>query len=293
MAKKKKTKIKKVDHKKPSRRHCWTIFDRDCVPFLGGDVRYLVYSIEVAPDTGKLHLQGYSEHKRAIRGSALQKLWGSKFHYEVCGGDKEDNFNYCTKDSITGRYYEFGESCTQGTRTDISDAVQYLKEGKKYIDIVDDLPEVFVKYHRGLKEVKGLLLEKQSRNFREVSVSVLWGDAGAGKSRSVLYEGKSKERKDDIYDLVPCRSKTDAPWWDGYVGQDTLFIEEFYGWMPYSLFLRVLDGHQLKLPTKGGFTWACYTKVVITSNVHPSEWYSVGMTPALKRRISSIKNVTM
>ena len=43
------------------------------------------------------------------------------------------------------------------------------------------------------------------------------------------------------------------------------------------------------MEVKGGFAWAVWTTVVITSNIHPSGWYQgVNLAP-LERRINEIR----
>lgn len=78
-------------------------------------------------------------------------------------------------------------------------------------------------------------------------------------------------------------------WWDGYDGEETLLIDEFYGQLKVSRMLALLDGYQCRLPVKGNFTYAQWTKVYITSNTKASEWYTnipVQVSDALQRRIS-------
>lgn len=273
-----------------SRRFCFTIFDVDCVPYLGGDVRYLVYSIERCPKSDKLHLQGYCELSKALRGSYLQKLWKSKFHYEKCKGSVEDNFNYCSKEPLT-RFYEFGEPGKQGQRTDIGNAVEMLKEGKDYLSILNEFPDVYIKYHRGLEKANFLLQAVQAKVFRKLHVEVLRGHGGKGKTRKYLYKEDDSPVDEDIYIVNQPDVDGAQLWWDGYEGQKTILIDEFYGWIRWSKFLRILDGHKLRLQVKGGFRWALYTKVIITSNNRPSTWYpSKGFPYELERRITEIKD---
>lgn len=52
-------------------------------------------------------------------------------------------------------------------------------------------------------------------------------------------------------------------------------MDEFRGsWCPYEVLLRILDGHPYQPEQKGGHVWAAYTKVIMTSNVNPNEWYN-------------------
>jgi len=80
----------------------------------------------------------------------------------------------------------------------------------------------------------------------------------------------------------------DTLWWDGYQGQKILLIDDFYGTIKYGKLLNILDIYPLRLPTKGGHTYANWEKIYITSNDKPDKWYQKGLTPALERRLNTI-----
>jgi hypothetical protein len=107
---------------------------------------------------------------------------------------------------------------------------------------------------------------------------VYHGPPGTGKTRKALEENKEYYLLDNSGGPV---------WFDGYEGEETLVIDDFYGWIKYNFILRLLDGHPCRLPIKGGFTYAGWTTVIITSNVHPDSWYKCD-TQAMHRRITSI-----
>jgi len=92
--------------------------------------------------------------------------------------------------------------------------------------------------------------------------------------------------------------KHDKVWFSGYTGQKTLILDDFDSMFCSLPFLkRLLDKYKLKVEIKGGFAWACWTTVVITSNRAPCMWYedtaTVHYKPedinALKRRIHEIR----
>ena len=118
------------------------------------------------------------------------------------------------------------------------------------------------------------------RNRDPVDVVVIIGQAGVGKTRACY------NADEYLYQV------TDFKWWDGYVSQETILIDDFYGSRcSYSTLLRLLDRYQYSLPIKNSFTWKRWKTVLITSNVHPEQWYTKGFTPALQRRIDLILNV--
>lgn len=264
-----------------SRRFCFTIYDLDCVPTLKGHVRYVQWQLEECPTTKRKHYQGWCQLKgEPRRGSYIQKLWGCKFHYEAIKGSDDENAIYCSKgETKLDGPWELGARVSQGQRTDIEDMVADVKEEKNDLYILENHTNVFLKYSRGYEKAKAIY-QRQNKRFRKVQVHVLWGEAGSGKTSRAV-----ESVEDEDYYLLG--NDADTVWWDGYDGEKTLIIDDFYGWIKYANFLRVLDGYQMRLPIKGSFTYARWETVYITSNQAPEEWYGMGMTPALERRIST------
>lgn len=80
-------------------------------------------------------------------------------------------------------------------------------------------------------------------------------------------------------------------WFDGYQGEDIVLIDDFYGWLPWTFLLKLLDRYPLRVQTKFGVVPFRSKIVYITSNVHPDKWYSYGenmVYEALRRRIDTI-----
>jgi len=139
-----------------------------------------------------------------------------------------------------------------------------------------------LKYPRGLLMVESYHRRETSNHFRQVGVIVFYGSPGTGKTRAALGDYSTPTF---ILDAA------NGLWWDGYAGQDRVVIDDFYGWIKLGSLLRILDGHPLRLEVKGGFTHAEYTEVIITSNMHPEQWYtniSQMQRRALRRRLSVI-----
>lgn len=122
------------------------------------------------------------------------------------------------------------------------------------------------------------------RKLDKIVILILWGESGTGKSR------KAFDENPDAY-VVP-KPNGGSIWFDGCANKETFIFDEFYGWCPYDLLLRILDVHPLQLPTKGGFQHCVANKFVFTSNKPWEEWYSPEMAAktdnfaALRRRIS-------
>ena len=128
-------------------------------------------------------------------------------------------------------------------------------------------PEFFCRYHKGLEK-----LQSKGDKWRNVEVTLLWGVTGSGKTRKVM-------EMDNVYKIDP-----PYKWFDGYEGEDILLIDDYKkGSIDRGLFLNLLDGYRLRLETKGGHTWALWTKVYITSNYDTASW-----DEAMKRRVTSV-----
>lgn len=106
-----------------------------------------------------------------------------------------------------------------------------------------------------------------------------------GKSRRVL------EAFPDAY-IVETATTQGQVWWDNYEGEDVILFDDFYGGVKHAYLLRLLDGYRMQLPTKGAHTWKGWTKVFITSNKPPQEWYKDPKGwPALERRLDVVEEM--
>lgn len=69
-------------------------------------------------------------------------------------------------------------------------------------------------------------------------------------------------------------------------------FDDFYGWIPWGQFLRLLDGYRMNLQIKGGFVPKNWDRVIITSNKKVEDWYNrFGEYDALLRRITKTVEV--
>ena len=206
-------------------------------------------------------------------------------HLEKRLGTAKQAIDYCRKEeSRVDGPWEYGEHKGQGKRTDIDDCVSAITDGASWKEIIEECPSTFVRYHKGLEKVKFIMTE--SPKWRDVEVFVYWGKPGTGKSRKVF------ENEEDVYRVQG------GKWWCGYDGQDAIVFDDFEGGIDYNKMLNYLDGYKLMLETKGGQTYALWTKVYITSNLAPEDWYlRVDGSAALMRRIKEItyfgKNVAI
>lgn len=274
-----------VKDKRKARHTCWTLnnWSQDELQlvrdYAQSECRYMCWSQEVGEE-GTPHLQGYTAWENPRSLEKFKNFISVRLHYEpYTKGSAQQNRNYCLglvekkgfKENPT--FEEVGELPEQGTRTDWSSALNHLDNGADISTVVGHQPQLLPAI-RALERYKQLSLRPLNR---DVKVIALIGDAGTGKSRWAY------DNYPDLY------SKPDGQWYDGYTGQKTLLLDDYYGEIPYSQFLKLLDRYPLQLPIKGGFVYAQYDTVIITSNKHPETWYVQGFTDALKRRIKIIE----
>lgn len=264
----------------------WNNFPEDAEDILRDlPFKYCVYQEELG-ENGTPHLQGYFElEKQTAKGKVQKMIHG--WHVEKRMGSQDQAIAYCTKEETrAGDIIEWGEKAKQGQRTDIEGMYEMIRLGKRERDIAEAMPAVHCKYTKGHDRYRSLVEYDSSKEFRLVTVDVLWGKAGCGKTK------KACELADGDWYILNSPGSNGMLWFDGYQGEKTLVIDDFYGWIKYHELLRILDGHQYRCSVKGGFRWAFWEHVIVTSNKPPEDWYpSLGMTPALQRRLDDVQHL--
>lgn len=254
-------------------------------------INYLVYQVEICPKTNKKHIQGYIEYNSATTMQNIKKIMkNNKLHVEYKRGTRNEAREYCMKteskdndyETVEIGYYEIKE---QGKRNDLLDIYDMIKSGVKLDEVAEAYPAHYIRYHKGIKEVKNLIECKKLGEFKNIEVNVLYGKAGTGKT-SYIYD---KHGPENCYKLE--KGNGDNLWFDGYSGQKVLIIDDFYGWIKYGKMLNLLDGYKMLLEIKGGTVCSNWDYVYITSNDSPDLWYKKGFTDAIKRRINNIYNM--
>lgn len=265
------------------------------------DFRYLVYSVEKAPTTGRLHVQGYLELRAPYRFSRVLDLLPPGCHVEAARGDAQSNRDYCSKsDTHVDGPYEFGKPAVlgQGKRSDLSHALEAISKHPSLEAAVhsdEKVASAYVRYHRGLEK---LALLKRKPVFAcpppaNRRVVVLWGATGSGKTHRSYQALKAQYPDEEPYFFA----SNSGQWFDGYAGQRGAILDDFRGsddGMPVSLFLRLMDRYPVLVPYKGGFTpWLAET-IYITSNVDPDAWFGshVETARAVHRRLAEVTQLT-
>lgn len=245
------------------------------------------------------HIQGYLELKNPARISGVKALF-PRAHLEARKGTRAQALNYVIKDQtrlsgpecyvnnawihcpenalLFGKNLAEQLTATKGTASCLKSTLLKIKSELNSGDstaierIADEYFDIWIRYHRAFDRY--LLMKSKPRNH-PTEVIVLCGPSGTGKSRWAL------DQDEHAY------WKQRSNWWDGYMGQKTVVLDEFYGWIPYDTLLRLCDRYPLLVETKGGQTNFCADKIIITSNKSPTEWYKNQYFKAFERRVTS------
>lgn len=255
-----------------------------------------VVQVERCPDSARAHLQGLVVFKSKIctrTGKNRIQIGFPTAHVEPAKKGIVPGYRYCTKTDgrLDGPFF-FPEMWQprggQGQRNDILAAVATLRESG-WDALVDQHTESFVRHHAGFARVNESITRRANSTWRDVRVLVLWGPPRTGKTRLAYSAGG------DVYRLCLLPG-TKQCWWGGYMNNQCVIIDDFYGQLPITYMQNVLDGHPLMTNVKGTHVYVGYKYVIITSNVHPDEWYTNPSIPpsvldSFKARIHKIIHV--
>lgn len=239
---------------------------------------FAVYQPEIAPDTGRYHVQAYVEMAKPVTLKKLKEHFGNTIHAEIRAGTQAQAIAYCTKlDSrVEGAEpTRVGEPMkvnkngdTKGSRTDWLQAWNMLKGGQPVFDVLDTFPHM-LPATRALTHGRSAVLEVKERSERPHTI-VLYGDADTGKSSSAELYCETKGYKP--YHVTIQNNL----WFDGYdpMKHTAIIFEEFSGQrMKLSMLNQLLDKFPCRVETKGGHLPWLVKCVIFTSNYAPRKWY--------------------
>lgn len=257
-----------------SRRWCFTInnyTDEEVSVLDGYECKYMVYGIEKGAE-GTPHLQGFVVCNNNVKLGGMKKL-NNRAHWEAAKGTSQQASDYCKKD---GNFKERGtlpldNRAAGGKNKERWDEVkENAKRGK-----LDDIPsDIYIKYYRTLKAIAS---DHQVRPEAVAELDNWWyfGATGTGKSSA------ARKISPDYYLKRPNK------WWDGYVDQSVVIIEE---WGPeYKMLGSFLkewaDHHPFAAEVKGGMKCIRPKQIIVTSNYSMEECFEdKAVLAPLKRR---------
>nr|WPR18757.1 MAG: replication polyprotein [Skomarfal virus 50] len=211
---------------------------------------------------GTPHLQGYFERKNAVGFSVLKNFCG-RSSFRVANGSGEDNFNYCSKED---KYWIHGEYKKKkpGKRTDLITLRDEVMSGLSIDNIALERPDMYHQYGRTLNKLEDLRMRNVYRNFMTLG-TWLWGATGVGKSH-IAFDGFTPS----THYVYP----NDGGWWDGYVQQETVIINDFRGEIPYGFLLQLVDKWPVSVKRRNREPLPFMSRrIIVTSSMRPEDVY--------------------
>lgn len=225
-------------------------------------IQYCVGQRELCPSTDRRHWQLYVEFRKKLSVSSIKKIFGNEAHIEKRKKSQANCIDYCTRDNKREPGTEWssaGIPKSPGVRNDRYGVVE-ARVNDESLDVMDR-----ILYRKLIAEADAVLLEDKVVLERDIECEVYWGPTGTGKSHRAFTQN------DSIF--IPIVNRSGQVWWDGYRGQSCILLDDFGGEININLLKRLLDKWPFPCETKGGRTFGTYTKVIITSNRHPRDWY--------------------
>lgn len=273
---------------------CFTIFNydtqaiKDTIGDMTDKIKYCVFQEELCPKTQKRHLQGYIVFENSTRLNAIKKLFNDKtMHLECARGTPQENREYCTKDDtrLEGTEpIEYGNInlCGSGARTDLDEVRErILYKGATKDDIQDDFPFVFGRYPKFVDYAIERSLRPKVKIREPPTVVYISGPTKVGKTKMAIEMTKDV----NVYNITD----NEKGWFDGYMGEKTVIIDEFEGKLPRNILLTLTDRYPItkRYEIKGGFTWCDPDVIIFTSNYEIDDltWDQTTKN-AFKRRIT-------
>lgn len=260
-------------------------------------VQFLVWQHEQSPTTNVIHIQAFIHMEKPTKLPGIMKTLGldpkhrGVWHVEQARGSDQDNLKYCSKTETRMADTEptiLGKpSKGQGTRTDLASACALIKEGGIKL-VMDEMPEVYVKYPRGMKDLDDHHHSKFRSRHEAPIIVVLWGKTNTGKTK------RAHEWLEAVGEPFYIKD-SDHKWWDGYRGEKYALIDELGSNITIFELLKIFDRYALSREVKGGHCRLACNRFVVTSNLHPADWFLQAHPEhkeSLLRRLTHVRQVT-
>ena len=212
------------------------------------------------------HFQGYIELKKSQTFTFAKRVIDPKCHIEKRRGTVEEAIAYCRKeDTRADGPWECGTFTAtrrRGQRTDLENVVQTMRSAQTYKEVVNSHPTECIRYSKGMQNVYSYI--RPNAQHKVPDVWLFYGETGVGKTRLAMLQPN------------PFKKAGSTKWFDGYDNQPTIILDDFGGGrnkMCLCDILVFLDRYPTKMEIKGGHVDRTCSLIVVTSNIHPSEWY--------------------
>lgn len=225
-------------------------------------VTYCTYSLEVGPENGLEHFQGYLECRGQQNMTRIHQIPGmERSALLVRQGTQGQAVAYAQKaDTHVDGPWTHGELKEAGKRNDLLQIKEKIDRGLPMVEIADEHFGSYIRMSRGFREYKRI--KTRDRDWL-TQFYIILGPTRSGKSRL------AREMAPTAY------WKANTKWWDDYDGQEDVIWDEFRpGACSFTDLLRLLDSTPLTGESKGSTVKLIPKLVIFTTNVHPQYWYN-------------------
>lgn len=239
-------------------------------------LKYYCISDEIGGQTSCPHVHIFVIYENPKLFSTMNK----KFH--GCHLDMPNGTNSQCRDYVfkEGKWYDSEKGVTNlrdtheeygdlpidhlGTRNDLAQLIEMIKDGKSTMEIIDSNPN-YVKDIDLIDKYRVLYHMNQFKDtWRDVKTTYIFGQTGTGKSKYVM----EKYGYSNVYRVTDYEHP-----FDSYAGEDVLLFEEFRSSLRITDMLTYLDGYPVTLKARYFNKSACFTKVYFATNIDLLDQY--------------------
>lgn len=224
-------------------------------PYQPPSVQHIQGQLEIGAG-GFLHWQVVVTFKRKQRLRSVVNTFGP-YHAEPTRSDAARAYVFKEDTRVDGTQFEIGDLAFRRNNSTDWANVRRAAESNDLGRVPDD---IYIRHYGNLRRIAADHMVAPGRD--SVRTRVFWGATNTGKTRTAWQELPGAYPKDP-------RSK----WWCGYQGQAAVIVDEFRGGVDIGHLLRWLDRYPVIVETKGSTVPLRATEVIITSNLHPRDWY--------------------
>lgn len=243
-------------------------------------IRYCKGQKEIGSSNGFVHWQVSVGFHQPVKLSGVKRIFGESAHCERTRSAAVDEYVWKDETAVPGTRFELGtKPVRRNSKLDWDRVWELARAGS--LECIES--SVRVQHYRTLRVIRADFAQPVAM---ERNCFVYWGATSTGKSRLAWEQAGIQ-----AYPKDP-RTK----WWDGYLDQENVVIDEFRGAIDPAHLLRWLDRYPVLVEIKGSAIPLKAKNIWITSNLSPDEWYPTldGETlKALKRRMQIKHFVTI
>lgn len=232
-----------------------TVPQHHFLPYLPDGVQHIAGQLELAP-SGFCHWQIVVSFPKKVSLVAVRRIFGA-VHAEATRSEAARAYCFKEDTRVQGTQFELG---TLAIRRSSATDWNLVRASAQSGDL-DSIPaDIYVRCYHQLRRISA----DHVRPLAIVrSCEVFWGRTNSGKSQRAWAEGG----------LLAYGKDPRTKWWDGYLGEEHVIIDEFRGTIDVTHLLRWLDRYPVRVECKGSSLPLSATKFWITSNLDPRDWY--------------------